>query len=501
MKVLTAAEMREADRITVERGIPSLVLMENAARCVVEALEKGFAPLAAQRIAVICGKGNNGGDGLAIARLLLLAGCDVTAVLAADAAELAGDAAANLAMLDAAGGSVVHEIPARLRHATLVIDALLGTGLAGPAREPYARWIAEINAGFSRARIVAVDIPSGMASDSGTSAGPYVRADLTVTFAAPKPGLVLPPNCDAVGELVTGSIGTPPDLLDVSDLSLSEPRDFAPLFQPRARDANKGRYGHVLLVAGSRGKTGAAALAAMAALRAGAGLVTVAAPASAVAGIAAHAPEIMTEAQAETAAGGLAECDAAVLERKSLVAAGPGLGTDPRTIETMRRLVDELDLPMVLDADALNALSGTDFQGRGRVRVFTPHPGEMSRLAARPVDEIQSDRLAAARGMASARGVTVVLKGQRTVIAYPDGRAWINPSGSPALAKGGTGDVLTGLIAGLMAQFPADWELAVRAAVWIHGRCGELAACDRGETGVLASDLFAYLPAAIRETA
>lgn len=501
MKVLTAAQVREADRSAVERGIPSLVLMENAARCVVEALAARFAPLAAHRIAVVCGKGNNGGDGLAIARLLLLAGCDVTAVLAADPAELTGDAAANLAMLRAAGGGVVHEIPARVRHATLVIDALLGTGLQGPAREPYARWIVEINTGFPRARIVAVDIPSGMASDSGTSAGPHVRADLTVTFAAPKPGLVLPPNCDSVGELVTGSIGTPPDLLDGSDLSLSEPRDFAPLFQPRARDANKGRYGHVLLVAGSRGKTGAAALAAIAALRAGAGLTTIAAPASAVAGIAAHAPEIMTEAQAETSAGGLAACDAAVLERKSLLAAGPGLGTDPRTVATIRRLVDDVDLPMVLDADALNALAGTDFHGRGRVRVLTPHPGEMSRLTGQPVDEVQGDRLAAARGTASERGATVVLKGQRTVIAFPDGRAWINPSGSPALAKGGTGDVLTGLIAGLMAQFPRDWELAVRAAVWIHGRAGELAARDHGESGVLASDLFAYLPAAIRETA
>lgn len=501
MKVLTAAQMREADRRTVERGIPSLLLMENAARCVVEAIAARFAPLAAHRIAVICGKGNNGGDGLAIARLLLLAGCDVTAVLAADAGELTGDAAANLAMLRAAGGGLIHEIPARLRHATLVIDALLGTGLQGPAREPYAQWIAEINTGFPRARIVAVDIPSGMASDSGTSAGPHVRADLTVTFTAPKPGLVLPPNCDAVGELVTGSIGTPPDLLDGSDLSLSEPRDFAPLFRPRARDANKGRYGHVLLLAGSRGKTGAAALAAIAALRAGAGLATVAAPASAVPGIAAHAPEIMTEALAETAAGALAECDAPVLERKSLLAAGPGLGTDPRTVAAIRRLVDDVDLPMVLDADALNALAGVGFRGRGRVRVLTPHPGEMSRLTGRRVEEIQSDRVAAARGLAVERAVTVVLKGQRTVIAYPDGQAWINPSGSPALAKGGTGDVLTGLIAGLMAQFPRDWDLAVRAAVWIHGRAGELAARDRGETGVLASDLFAYLPAAIRETA
>jgi NAD(P)H-hydrate epimerase len=209
----------------------------------------------------------------------------------------------------------------------------------------------------------------------------------------------------------------------------------------------------------------------------------------------------MTEALAETAAGSIAAFDSGLLERKTLVALGPGLGTHPETAAAARRLAAECELPLVIDADGLNALAGSGFRGSGRVRVLTPHPGEMSRLTGRPVEEIQEDRVDAARRLAAERAVTVVLKGQRTIIAYPDGKAWINPSGTPALAKGGTGDVLTGLVAGMMAQFPQQWELAVRAAVWLHGRAGELAARERGEQGVLAADLFAHLAAAIRETA
>ncbi len=289
MKVLTAAEMREVDRRTIELGIPGIVLMENAAHRVVEFLVERFAPLSAQRIVVLCGKGNNGGDGLAVARQLLTRFHPqaLYVVLLAAPEELKGDAAANYQMLDACGCPVLQEIPAEARTATLVIDALLGTGITGPATGRMLEAIREINNGFPLAKVVAVDIPSGMPSDSGEPVGEMARADYTVTFTAPKVAQVLPPNCDHVGELVVGAIGSPAELYDDVWLSEVEPAMFRGLLAPRPPDGHKGTFGHVLVVAGSRGKTGAAAMAGLAALRAGAGLVTVASAESAIASIAA----------------------------------------------------------------------------------------------------------------------------------------------------------------------------------------------------------------------
>ncbi|HZU28387.1 MAG TPA: NAD(P)H-hydrate dehydratase [Bryobacteraceae bacterium] len=511
MKVLTAAQMREVDRRTMEMGIPGIVLMENAGHRVLEVMAHTFAPLRDHRIVVLCGKGNNGGDGLVIARQLLthVRARALHLVLAGDPAEMRGDAAANLRMFEAAGGQYLFTISPEMRETTLVVDALLGTGLDGPAHGRSLELIRSINGDFPLAKVVAVDLPSGMQSDSGAQEGDIARADVTVTFTAPKVCHVLQPACYSIGKLHVANIGSPASLYEENDeirLHLSGPARFAHLFRPRYADSNKGMYGHVLVIAGGRGKTGAAAMAGIAALRAGAGLSTVASAASAIDTIAAHAPEIMTEALAETADGAISDQawnDGSLeraLKRKTVVAAGPGLGTHDETVHMLDRLVNESAVPMVLDADALNGLAIKGFGSAGP-RVLTPHPGEMSRLTGKSTDEVQKDRIATARAFAEEHGLVLVLKGDRTVIAFPNGHVWINPTGSPAMATGGTGDILTGLTAGLIAQSPDDVESAVLAAVWLHGRAGELAAAALGEKPVIATDLLRYLPEAMRECA
>ena len=511
MKVLTAAQMREVDRRTSELGIPSLILMENAGHRVMEVLEKYYSPLAGQRIVVICGKGNNGGDGLVVARQIFtrIRPRSLYVVLGGNASEMKGDAAANYQMLRAAGCEVSTSITPEMESATLIVDAVLGTGIRGGAEGRSLELIRAINNGFPAAEVVAVDVPSGLDSDSGTLPGEAVHANHTVTFTAPKPCLVLSPACEYAGKVHVGVIGSPPDLYDKDAsiyLALSEPSLFAKLFAPRPRDSNKGLYGHVLVIAGARGKTGAAAMAGLGALRAGAGLVTVASAESAITAIAAHAPEIMTEPLPETDAGSIStraldqSVLAAITAKKNVIAIGPGMGTHAETGQYIRRLVEESRLPMVIDADGLNALDRTDLRGRAP-RIMTPHPGEMARLTGKSVAEIQADRIGIARSFAQERGIHLVLKGNRSAIAAPDGRVWINPTGSPAMSTGGTGDVLTGLIAGLLAQFPDQVEAAVLAGVYLHGRAGELGAAKLGEKSLIATDLFDYLPEAMREVA
>jgi len=497
VKVLTAAQMREVDRRSSELGIPGLLLMENAGQRVVELLAHAYAPLREQRIVVMCGKGNNGGDGLVVARQLhtRFHPKELHVLMTGDPAGLKGDAAANYKMLQAVGCPVMFEITPAMETATLIVDALLGTGIHGAAEGRPLEWIRAINQRFPLAGVVSVDIPSGLDSDSGFPAGDAVEADYTVTFTAPKLCHVLSPACELSGKLRVEAIGSPPELYEQDTsiyLSLSEPALFAHLFRPRVRDSNKGLYGHALVIGGSRGKTGAPAMAALGALRAGAGLVTVAADGSIIDIIAAHAPEIMTEA--------LTEDRARMLERKNVVAIGPGLGQNPETVQLVRTMVAETSLPMVVDADGLNALAGHASRYRGP-RIFTPHPGEMSRLTGRTIQDIQADRIGTARSYAMEQGVYLVLKGNRSVIAAPDGRVWINPTGSPAMATGGTGDVLTGMTAGLVAQFPDQLELAVLAAVYLHGRAGELGTAELGEKSLIATDLFKYLPEAMREVA
>jgi len=441
MNVLTAEQMREADRRTIAAGTPGEVLMERAGTRVVEVLEREFAPLASQRVVIFCGKGNNGGDGLVVARLLegRVAALHIVRVEESPAETIQCD------------------------DATIVVDALLGTGFRGAVEGRYAEMIRSINEDFPKARIVAVDIPSAL----------QVRADITVTFAAPKVDLVM--GTENVGKMIVADIGIPREFLQ-SDLHLSEARDFAALFKPRKRDSNKGMYGHVLLIGGAAGKSGAAAMAGLAALRAGAGLVTVAcADASKL------VPELMTESLEKFS-----------LEKKTVLAVGPGLGPAP---ELLKSLMSEAHVPMIIDADGLNSIAGTDFRGRGLQTILTPHPGEMARL----VGGKFTDRLTTARTFARERNVCLVLKGQGTLIALPDGQVWVNPTGSPSMAKGGTGDILTGMISGMVAQHPDDIATAVRAAVWLHGRAGELGAEEWTDKCLLATELLNYLPKAMRE--
>lgn len=506
MKVLTAAQMREVDRQTIDAGIPALVLMENAGHRVVEFLEEKFAPLAEHRIAILCGKGNNGGDGMVIARQLFtrIHPRALHVFLASPTDGLSPDAAAQLRMLEICGCPVSYELTPEMRCADIVLDALLGTGLRGPATGRMAELIGEINQGFPDAKIVAVDIPSGMTSDDALTEGECVRACYTVTFTAPKIGQVLPPNCDQVGELRVGAIGSPESFYDHTTVSLVEPRRFAPLFARRKPSAHKGDFGHVLIVAGSRGKAGAAAMAALSALRAGAGLVTVATPCSALASVAQYAPEYMTAALPETSDGTMSQAALEVIRHlardKDVIAIGPGLTTNPETVEVVRTLFAELPQPVIVDADGLNALAATEWTAAGP-RVLTPHPGEMARLCGTTTSAVQQDRLATAQSFATSRGVSLVLKGQRSLIAFRSGEVWINPSGSPAMASGGTGDILTGLAAGLLAQHPNQPDLAIAAAVWLHGRAGELGAACLGEQALIATDLLRFLPEAQRECA
>ncbi|MCL5742682.1 MAG: NAD(P)H-hydrate dehydratase [Acidobacteria bacterium] len=510
MKALTASQMREVDRRSIELGIPGLILMENAGHRVAEFLIEKFAPLGEHHVVILCGKGNNGGDGLVLARQLWLRArpTRLDVVLAADPAQLRGDAAENFRMLRVCGCPVASALTPEMREATIVVDALLGTGLNGPAFGDMTGLIREINAGFPRAKIVAVDIPSGLGSDSGAIPGEAVQADYTVTFTAPKVGHVLPPACDRVGELRVCAIGSPPSLYEGDEsifLSLLEPAVFRHLLGPRPRGSNKGDFGHVLVIAGSRGKTGAAAMTGLAALRTGAGLVTVASAQSAIPVIASHAPELMTEPLPETENGAisLAAFDhdllAGLIKGKDVIAMGPGLGTHPETVSAVRRLVEEAPQYLVIDADGLNALAGVELKGRNLI--LTPHPGEMARLTGKRTAEVQADRVGIARGFSTEHGVTLVLKGQRTLIAFPDGRVWVNPTGTPGMATGGSGDILTGMLAGLLAQAPQEVEAAIAAAVYLHGLAGEYGAEALGERTLIATDLLAFLPEAMDECA
>jgi hydroxyethylthiazole kinase-like uncharacterized protein yjeF len=497
MKILTAAEMREVDRLTIEAGIPGLILMENAGSRVVDFLLETFAPLGKHRVVVVCGKGNNGGDGFVVARQLWTRKLcrELTVFELFDPASLTGDAAANRRMLDACRCPVQRGIPNETNVATVVIDAILGTGLTGPARGEALAAIQILNQKFPLAQTVAVDISSGLPSDDSNPIGEFVRTDYTITFTAAKRTQVLPPAYQASGKLHCVGIGTPPEFCQTNSrftLNLTTPDDLRGLFKSRPCDSNKGLYGHVLVVGGSFGKSGAPTMAGLSSYRSGAGLVTIAIPESTLPMVAAYRPELMTEPTQDP------DQLLKLLQKMTVLAIGPGLGTSDSSIKLVKRMYEEAAVPAVVDADALNALAG-DLPMTDKIRILTPHPGEMSRLTGKPTREVQADRLGIAQKLASESGATLVLKGDRTVIAFPDGEAWINPTGSPSMATGGTGDILTGMIAGMVAQHPKDWRRAVVAAVWLHGRCGQLGAGKWGEEAMLATDLLEFLPEAMDE--
>lgn len=511
MKVLTAAEMREVDRKTIEAGIPGLILMENAANRVVDFLRETFAPLQDFHVVVFCGKGNNGGDGFAIARQLysrqLVASVTVFEVFPPE--ELKGDAAENRKMLNAYDCPIQRlnrDRPGLMCEKTIILDAVLGTGTKGAVHGPAADAIRAMNENYSSATVVAIDIPSGLPTDETVAEGEFVRADYTVTFTAPKRSQVLSGIYDRMGKLVVRPVGSPTELYETNPalkMRLTERQDLLALCEPRPMDSNKGLYGHVYVLGGSFGKSGAPAMAGLGSFRSGAGLVTVGVPKSALTAVASFRPELMTEPLDETSKGRLSASQAPEilksLEKMTVLAMGPGLGQDDETVELVRRLYREVSIPVVVDADALNALAGNLPELSGQLRVLTPHPGEMSRLTGKTTKDVQANRLEVAQEFAAQHQVVLVLKGDRTVIAFPDGDTWINPTGSPAMATGGTGDLLTGMIAGFLAQHPDDPKLAVPGAVWLHGRCGELAAAKLGEQSTLALDLLDYLPDALNE--
>lgn len=522
MKILTAAQMQQVDRMTSERwGVPSLDLMENAGSGVARFLASRYAPLADHKILVACGRGNNGGDGFVAARLLRKIGLKPRVLLFADSGQLRGDAAVNYAKLSESGPPEIisnveawREILPSLARTTLIVDALLGTGLSKPLRGFLLDVVRDLN-GFPGARRVAVDLPSGLSADSGELIGECIQADASITFTAPKCAHVFPPACEKVGEWVVEQIGTPPEKLEQDPdlyLSLICKDGLHWLAAPRKLDSHKGMYGHVLIIAGSVGKTGAAALAAKAALRAGAGLVTVAAPESALPVIAALGMEFMTEPLPETSAGTVAlqalgegKLDN-LAEGKSVVAIGPGLGNHPDTAEVIRRFVGRCPAPMVLDADGLNAFAGRadEIKAEGRTRVLTPHPGEMARLTGLATADIQKRRIEAAREFATRHGLHLVLKGARTLVAAPEGRVAVNLTGNPGMATGGTGDCLTGLASGLLASATArsqshdarEVSRVVEAAVYLHGLAGDIAVERTGEASMIAGDLLDAIPQA-----
>jgi NAD(P)H-hydrate epimerase len=511
MKITTAAEMREIDRITTERfGMHSLSLMENAGAAVASFARQHFAE--ASRITVVCGKGNNGGDGFVAARKLHQAGKVVEVLLLADPAELHGDAAKMFARLPLRSvvvrdeQEIERELSRGLGNAELILDAILGTGFRPPVKGLYAKAIEVINR--TKAAVLAIDIPSGADSDALASQGPsesIVRADAIVTFTAPRPAHLFG-NLTA-GPVVVAPIGSPPEAIQSSlNLYVITAEDVSTLLAPRPADSNKGRYGHVLVIGGSFGKSGAPAMTAMGALRSGAGLATVATARSALPMVAAHAPELMTEALTETAFGDLGRLAQGelpeVLKGKTVVAIGPGLGRHIETIELVQSTVRTTTVPTVIDADGLNAYEGVTDMLNGnnspRTLVLTPHPGEMARLTGKSIGEVQADRLGVARAFAREHDVILVLKGHRTVVALPDGTVWINPTGNPGMATGGTGDILTGMVSGFLAQFPQRAALAVCAAVYLHGLAGDVARDEEGELPLVATDLLHTLPVAIR---
>jgi NAD(P)H-hydrate epimerase len=509
--VFTATEMRALDARAIETlKIPGPRLMENAGRGAAALIAREWGPVRGKRILLLCGKGHNGGDGFVVARHLKAKGARIRVLVAGRRGEVRGDAVQALErwrgkvdeIVDDSGLTVVSRA---LAEADLVVDALLGTGSAGPARGLTAQIIERLNkqAGRAGLPVVALDLPSGVGSDDGTVPGAAVRATLTATFAGLKRSLLLHPAAEHAGRVVVVPIGVPPIEVDrgVSTFLLEE-GDIRPLFPPRPVEAHKGSYGHLLVIAGSVGKTGAAALAGRSALRSGVGLCTVATPASQQPIVAGFSMETMTEPIAETAAQSLAvKSREHLLDlglQRDAVALGPGISLDPETQALARALVAEVARPMVVDADALSALVGhlDLLEQVPAPRVLTPHPGEMARMLGASIAQVQADRIETVRRFCSQYRVHLVLKGARSVLGAPDGKIFINPTGNPGMATGGSGDVLTGMIGAFLAR-RLEPLAALQAGCYLHGLAGDLAVADRGEEGLVAGDIIEAISAAL----
>jgi hydroxyethylthiazole kinase-like uncharacterized protein yjeF len=514
MLVVTAEQMRELDRLTIQKhGVPSLTLMERAGEAIARAILERFARNAKKGVLVVAGKGNNGGDGLVVARLLKKKRIPTEVALLARRDELSNDAAHNLraylkhkGKVTEIGADGLELLSQRISKNALIVDAILGTGMKNEVRGLFAGAITMINtAGLP---VVAVDIPSGLDSDRGTPLGVAIHAEMTVALGFPKLGEVIYPGLDYVGDLVVADIGIDAQAMAevAPSIELLEREVIRRLVPRREPDTHKGTYGHVLVVAGSRGKTGAAILACRAAMRTGAGLVTLAAPRSLNSVFAGSLVEVMTEPLRDNAAEEfepLSDNDwRALLERKNALLFGPGIGVNDTTRNTLRWLLRNLPIPWVIDADGLNnlAIEMDRLRHAKTPPVLTPHPGEMARLTGKKNSDVNADRVGIARSFAIENHCHLVLKGARTVIATADGKIFINPTGNPGMASGGMGDVLAGILAALLGQ-GLSAEDAMKLGVYLHGFVGDKVAADKGEIGLIASDIIDGLPLGMRTLA
>jgi ADP-dependent NAD(P)H-hydrate dehydratase / NAD(P)H-hydrate epimerase len=516
MFIVTAKQMQEMDRYTIEEfGIPGRVLMENAGRGAVDFFIEHCRPTPETRVAVVAGRGNNGGDGWVMARYLMEKQIPVTVFLLSGRDRVTGDARANMdlvekllpyypscAVVEITDAAALAWEKSRLKHHDLFVDAIFGTGLNSDVQGFFKEVIQCINQ--TKKPVFAVDIPSGLNADTGAVCGICITACATATFAFAKTGHLLYPGNEHTGKLRVIDIGIPGFAAKKQDIRFRvlEKNMIAPLFLPRPFNSHKGNFGHLLVLAGSAGKTGAAALCANAAKRIGTGLVTAGVPESIHAVVEPMVVEPMTVPLPETAAGTLSSDGLdqilALAEERQALALGPGLGTDPKTRDLVKSLVTDCPCPLIMDADAITCMTGAPdlFTARTSPAVLTPHPGEMARLAGITSIQVQADRAGVARKFAQKYQAILVLKGAQTLIALPDGRIFLCPAGNPGMASGGMGDVLTGMIAGLAAQgFPL--EKAAVAGVFIHGLCGDLLADTFGGFGFLATDMVQAIPEVI----
>jgi len=509
VKVLTAAEMAAADQRTVQGGVAIATLMENAGGAVARFVRMQYP--AAASVLVIAGKGNNGGDGFVAARLLAQAGKQVRVLLLGEESALHGDAAAMFAALRALPVEIVsaeseENLYAKYFDVDLIVDAVLGTGFKPPLRG--AAFAVRERLAAIATPVVAVDLPSGWDADSVEEKNPEAfRADAVVTFTAPKMAHLFGNLTESTRKpVVVAEIGSPSDAV-TSETRLTWAGSAKAVAEtPREANSNKGKFGHVLVIGGAWGKAGAPAMCSLAALRTGAGLVTAAVPEGIVNTVARITPELMVFPMDEskrmpTSGGSVSRRNLnrdrmiALLDKKTVVAMGPGLSTEPDAAMFARTLVAQTRMPLVLDADGLNAFAGQTqlLNGSQRTLVLTPHPGEMARLLGVTVKDIEADRVNIARAFAVKHHVTLVLKGWRTLVAHPDGRVAVNTSGNPAMAKGGSGDILTGIVAAMLAQYPQQVAAAVEAAVYLHGLAADFAVRVQDEHTVLATDTVAHL--------
>ncbi len=512
MKILTSKEMKEIDSITInEIGIPGCVLMENAGIQIFKAIKEKFPKLEKEKISIIAGPGNNGGDGLVVARHLFNHGITPDIYLLGSKEKVKGDAGINLRITEKISLKIVEvdtekiwdKYKEKIIQSTIIVDAIFGTGLTRPAEGLYKRVIEDINKceGFK----VAVDIPSGLSSDTSQLIGPCVKADLTVTLGAPKIAHIFPPAEEWIGELIVAEISIPPFLFENEKLKLEliEKESILSYFKPRKKDTHKGTYGHLFILAGSFGKTGAAVMAGKAALKMGAGLVTIGTPKSCLPIIARSMMELMTEPLAETEEKTLSEEALekvlTLLKDKDAILIGPGITTNSSTSALVFSLLEKIDKPMVIDADGLNILASKPevLKNKKKNIVLTPHPGEFARLLKKTTKEILKNKIEYARDFASNYNVYLILKGYRTLIATPQGKVYVNPTGNPGMATAGSGDVLSGMLGGMIVQEKEFLE-SVLAGVYVHGLCGDLASQKIGEKSIVAGDLITYLPKAIK---